>query len=121
MAMSKLDVTVVIVAAAVLLRIEHDHRIFIGTPAAAAAPAAAVCPAKDDVPFSADCIKFIEGGASPIRQGRLAAAAAATPDAGVDPHAPACPASNENAPYSASCIKFLSGPDWEANPADETR
>ncbi len=120
MAMSKLDVAVVIVAAAVLLRIEHDHRIFIGTPAAAAAPASAVCPAKDDVPFSADCIKFIEGGASPIRQARLTAAAA-TPDAGVDPQAPACPPNNENAPYTANCIKFLSGPDWQANPADETR
>jgi hypothetical protein len=121
MAVSKLDVAVVIFAAAVLVRIEHDHRIFIGTPAAAAAPAAAICPATDDVPFSADCIKFIEGGAPPIRQARLTAAAAATPDAGVDPHAPACPPNNENAPYSANCIKFLSGPDWQANPADEAR
>ena len=84
MAMSKLDVAVVIVAAAVLLRIEHDHRIFIGTPAAAA-PAAAVCPAKDDVPFSADCIKFIEGGAPPIRRARLTVVAV-SPDARDDPH-----------------------------------
>jgi|HubBroStandDraft_6_1064221.scaffolds.fasta_scaffold1698845_1 hypothetical protein len=119
MAMSKLDVAVVIVAAAVLLRIEHDHRIFIGTPAAAA-PAAAVCPAKDDVPFSADCIKFIEGGAPPIRRARLTVVAV-SPDARDDPHVPACPPNNENAPYSANCIKFLSGPDWQANPADETR
>jgi hypothetical protein len=120
MAMSKLDVAVVIVAAAVLLRIEHDHRIFIGTPASAAAPAAAVCQATDDVPFSTDCIKFIEGGAPPTRRARLTVVAV-SPDARDDPHVPACPPNNENAPYSANCIKFLSGPDWQAIAADETR
>jgi hypothetical protein len=121
-AVSKLDVAAAVVMAAVLLRIEHDHRIVIGTSAAAAPSAAAVCPASDDVPFSADCIKFIDGGSLPGRHRRLSVLAV-SPDAGVhaDLYAPACPASNENAPYSASCIKFLSGPDWQANPTDDGR
>jgi hypothetical protein len=118
MAVSKLDLVAAVVMAAVLLRIEHDHRIVIGTSAAAAPPAAAVCPATDDVPFSADCIKFIGGGTVPDRHARLSVAAV-LPDVRSDLHAPACPASNENAPYSARCIKFLSGPDWQANPADD--
>jgi hypothetical protein len=120
MAVSKLDLAAAVVMAAVLLRIEHDHRIVIGPPAAAAPPAASVCPATDDVPFSADCIRFIDGGTLPDRHARLIVVAV-SPDARPDPHAAACPASNENAPYSANCIKFLSGPDWQANPTDETR
>jgi hypothetical protein len=120
MAVSKLDWAAVVVMAAALLRIEHGHRIVIGTPAAAAPPAASVCPATDDVPFSADCIKFIDGSASPDRHAQLTVVAV-SPDAHADPRVAACPASNENAPYSASCIKFLSGPDWQANPADEAR
>jgi hypothetical protein len=121
MAVSKLDWAAAVVMAAALLRIEHGHRIVIGTPAAAAPPpAASVCPATDDVPFSADCLKFIDGGASPDRHARLTVVAV-SPDARADPHAAACPASNENAPYSASCIKFLSGPDWQASPTDEAR
>jgi hypothetical protein len=118
MAVSKLDWAAAVVMAAALLRIEHGHRIVIGTPAAA--PAASVCPATDDVPFSADCLKFIDGGVSPDRHARLTVVAV-SPDAHADPHVTACPASNENAPYSAGCIKFLSGPDWQANPADEAR
>jgi hypothetical protein len=120
MAVSKLDLVAAVVMAAALLRIEHDHRIVIGTSAAAVPSAASVCPATDDVPFSADCIKFIDGGALPDRRARLTAVAV-SPDARADLHAAACPASNENAPYSATCIRFLSGPDWQANPMVETR
>jgi hypothetical protein len=124
MALSKLDVAVVAVMAVALLRLEHGHRIVIGTPAPAeAAPqAAAVCPATDDVPFSADCIKFIDGGALPDGRARLNVLVV-TPDVrgrAVSP-GPACPASNENAPYSANCIRFLSGAYWQANPTDDAR
>jgi hypothetical protein len=118
MAVSKLDLVAAVVMAAVLLRIEHDHRIVIGSSAAVAPSAVAVCPATDDVPFSADCIRFIGGGASPDQRPRLKVMVA-SPDARADLHAPPCPASNENAPYSARCIKFLSGPDWQANPSDD--
>ena len=121
MAVSKLDVAVVVVMAAALLRIEHDHRIVIGTSALAVPPAAAVCPATDDVPFSADCIKFINGGVLPDMRGRLGALAVSSDAGAREFHAPACPASNENAPYSARCIKFLSGRYWQANPTDGGR
>lgn len=114
MAVSKLDVAVVIVVAVVLLRVEYDHRIVIAAPAQAP-QAAAVCPDTDDVPFSADCIRFIEGGALPQSRGQ-SSGPATLPDPGVGSAPHACPASNENAPYSASCIKFLSGWYWQADP-----
>jgi hypothetical protein len=122
MAVSKLDVAVMVVMAAILLRVEHDHRVVIGGAAPAEAALQAVCPATDDVPYSADCIRFIEGSAVPDGQGRQHVLAT-LPDAGAAtaPHAPACPASNENAPYSASCIKFLSGWYWQADPMDDAR
>jgi hypothetical protein len=120
MAVSKFDLAVMVVMAALLLRIEHDHRIVIAAPTPAeAAPApqpAAVCPATDDVPFSADCIKFIEGGALPDNH-RRPSAPPVSADAGAALPATACPPSNENAPYSANCIKFLSGWYWQADPA----
>jgi hypothetical protein len=123
MVLSKLDLALMAVIAVGLLWIEHEHRVIIGTPAAAegAPPAASVCPASDDVPFSADCIAFIGGGASLYGHGRTSAAAGAsavTPDAERhgDPHGPPCPASNEDAPYTARCLRFLSGWYWQANP-----
>jgi hypothetical protein len=123
MVLSKLDLALVAVVAAGMLWIEHDHRIFIGTPAAAevAPPAASVCPDTDDVPFSADCIKFIDGGVLPDIQVGLSAAGSAPavsrdPQGRAELQAPACPPSNENAPYSADCIKFLSGWYWQAYP-----
>lgn len=121
MVLSKLDLAIVAVIAAGLLWIEHEHRIIIGTPAAAevAPPAASVCPDTDDVPFSADCIKFIDGGVLPDLR-LQASAPAAPPDAHgrVDLYDSACPSSNENAPYSAKCIRFLSGWYWHANPTE---
>jgi hypothetical protein len=121
MAFSKLDLALVAVIAVGLLWIEHEHRVFIGTPAAAevAPPAASPCPVRDDVPFSADCIAFIGGRASRHDHVRTSAAAGAsasavTPDA--EQHGPPCPASNEDAPYSARCLRFLSGWYWQANP-----
>jgi hypothetical protein len=123
MALSGLDLAVVAALAVGLLWVEHEHRIIIATPAAAeVAPSPApVCPDTDDVPFSADCIAFINGGASPdVRSNPNAHATAASPDAQpAELQDPACPSSNENAPYSADCLKFLSGWYWEASPTHD--
>jgi hypothetical protein len=125
MALSKLHLAIVAVTASGMLWIEHGNRIVIATPAAAeAVPAAAsVCPDTDDVPFSADCLAFIDGGVLPDLHSRLrpaASTAAISPmaRARAELHAPACPSSNENAPYSAECIEFLSGWYWQANPTE---
>jgi hypothetical protein len=62
--LSKLDFAIVAIIAGAMLWIEHGPRVIITTPAAAQAgsPAAAVCPENDSVPFSADCLAFIQGG-----------------------------------------------------------
>ena len=121
MALGKFAPAIVAVVAVGMLWIEHGHRIVVATPASADdTPATAACPDSDSVPFSADCIAFIEGGAaSNIRAISAARAPEVTHDRPqADPASPACPASNENAPYSARCIKFLSGWYWQPNPAD---
>jgi hypothetical protein len=118
---SKLDLAIAAGVAAALLWIEHDHRILIGTPSVeAASQAAAICPENDSVPFSADCIAFIEGTPPPDMRDRPRAAARTLPArSGGHAHAVSqtspCPASNENTPYSADCIAFLSGWYWQAN------
>ena len=115
MALGKFAPAIVAVVAVGMLWIEHGHRIVVATPASADdTPATAACPDSDSVPFSADCIAFIEGGAA----SNIRAITAARPPEVADPASPACPASNENAPYSARCIKFLSGWYWQPNPAD---
>jgi hypothetical protein len=114
MVLSKFDLTIVVVVAVGMLWIEHGHRISIATPIAAETPAASACPDNDSVPFSADCIAFIDGSVSPIARTRMSvviSAPTASPDA-------PCPPNNENSPYSARCIKFLSGRYWQPNPAD---
>ena len=73
--------------------------------------------------LGADCIAFIDGGASAAARmpaSAMTSASAAPPLARryAEAHAPACPPSNENGPYSARCIKFLSGWYWQPNPAD---
>jgi hypothetical protein len=123
MALSRLDLAAVAVLAFGMLWIEREHRIVIATPAAAeAVPASAsVCPDTDNVPFSADCIRFIAGGVLPdlgTRESVAAMMADAPPDARAEPRGPACPPSNENAPYSARCIRFLSGWYWHAYSTD---
>jgi hypothetical protein len=122
-ALSKLDLAAVAALALALLWIEHDHRIIIGTPAAAeVAKAAPVCPDTDDVPFSADCLAFIGARAQAALAPRPNAAPLALPAlSGVRERMaadkPACPPSNENAPYSASCLRFLSGWYWQPDAA----
>jgi hypothetical protein len=124
MVISKLDIAAVAVMATALIWIEHDNRIVIGTPAVAEAaqPAAVVCPDTDDVPMSAACIKFIDGGAVPDPRSRPSALAAPPDGHGRAPlKGPACPVSNENAPYSATCIAFISGWFWQAIPPQDER
>jgi hypothetical protein len=123
MVLSKLDLAIVAVVAAGILWIEHEHRIFIGTPAAAevAGPAASACPETDSVPFSADCLAFIDRGPAPEVRARVGMAGTAGRSIAASRHAEqagACPPSNENAPYSASCIRFLSGWYWQPNPME---
>jgi hypothetical protein len=117
MALSKLELALVAVIAAGLLAIEHEHRIVIGTPAAAEGkqPAVSVCPGTDDVPIGAACMSFIGRSTAHMR---LSDALPTPPDQGeqkIDSSAPPCPASNETAPYSIRCLRFLSGWFWRAN------
>ncbi len=66
MTLSKLDLALVAVLAAALFGVEQQHRVVI-EPAPEAAVSdvpASVCPATDDVPFSAACLKFISVGRS---------------------------------------------------------
>jgi hypothetical protein len=126
MVLSKLDLAIMAVIAGVLLWIEHENRIVVATPAAAEAapPGASVCPESDSVPFSPDCLAFIEGHpAFAVRA--LSVKATATDDAPAassgaqqrteSTAAAPCPTSNENAPYSARCLSFLSGWYWHPN------
>ena len=64
MQLSKFDLALAAIAAAGLIWIEHNHRVVIGPLAAAEAPApaASLCPERDDAPMSAACIKFITAG-----------------------------------------------------------
>ena len=126
MVLSKLDLAVMAVIAGVLLWIEHENRVVVATPAAAEAapPGASVCPESDSVPFSPDCLAFIEGHtafavrALPVKATATddapAASSGAHQRAESNAAAP-CPPSNENAPYSARCLSFLSGWYWHPN------
>jgi hypothetical protein len=118
MALSKLELALVAVIAAGLVAIEREHRIVIGTPAAAEGrpPSASVCPSTDDVPIGAARMSFIGGGMAANM--RSSDALPTLPDQGeqkIDSSAPPCPASNETAPYSTRCLRFLSGWFWRAN------
>jgi hypothetical protein len=65
---SKLDLAVIVVVVGAALWIEHVHRIVIDTPEPAnftSLARAAVCPDTDTVPYSASCIAFLQGPATP--------------------------------------------------------
>lgn len=113
---SRLAVIAASITGAVLW-IEHGHRIDIATPTGAAlAASVAACPGNDSVPYSTDCIVFMQGSATPDRRGRVHAAERTTDVvAAVELAAPACPANNENVPYSADCIRFMSGWFWQVS------
>ena len=111
---------IVALIAAAVLWIEHGNRIDAETPvsAANAAPAGTVCPESENLPYSADCIAFMQGDfASGVRVSlhELAKNLPSPPTLVVgsaDPSGAPCP-SNENVPYSANCIRFLSGWFWQ--------
>lgn len=113
---SKLDFALVVALAAALLGFEHQHRIVIGSLAAAPNPASAasVCPDTDDAPFSAECLKFISGGALPDRHPGLDMAATvqmSSPgkEKKAQSRAPDCPQSDDDPPSRASCPRLFSG------------
>lgn len=110
MALSKVDLALVAIAAASLFWIEHNHRVVIGplTAVEAAPPAASVCPKTDDVPFSPECIKFIGGGVSPVVGPRPPAPSAmlsARVERDAEIRTPPCPRRDEGAPDGDSCFR----------------
>jgi hypothetical protein len=119
----RFDRTVIVGAVlAAVVWIEHGHRIDIGTPSAAAfsAALAARCPDNENVPYSSDCIVFMQGETgSDVRPRaivpRSVSGTASQVVASMQPPNGWCPPHNENAPYSANCLQFLSGWYWHAN------
>jgi hypothetical protein len=104
--------------AGALLWIEHGHHVVTDAPTPtelAARAAARVCPDSENVPYSENCIVFMQGDrVAPDHHWRVNSAES-TPDALTDAPGPACPANNENVPYSANCIRFMSGWFWRPN------
>jgi hypothetical protein len=62
---AKLNLVILVALAGGMLWIEHAHRITIeaSAPVEVAGREAASCPENESVPFSADCMTFIQGGA----------------------------------------------------------
>ena len=111
----KLDLAVIVASiAGAALWVEHSHRIDIATSAGYPAPVAEVCPDNENMPYSRDCIRFMQGDDAtdvhvhvmPIKHIATAVADATTPG---------CLANNENRPYSTACLRYMSGWFWQAN------
>jgi hypothetical protein len=104
--------------AAMLLWIEHGQRIVTDAPTPtelAALAVARACPDSENVPYSENCIAFMQGDRlSPTQRWRVSVAESALSDAS-DPHAPACPSKSDNVPYTTNCIRFMSGWFWRPN------
>ena len=62
MVVGKLNLVILATAVGGVLWIEHANRIKIEPPTEAVERNVAVCPENESVPFSADCMKFIQGG-----------------------------------------------------------
>ncbi len=77
MLITRLNVLLLAAIAGGVLWIEHAHRITIeaSAPAEVAGRDAALCPANESVPFSADCMAYIQGGGVQSDAGRPAVAA----------------------------------------------
>lgn len=127
--LSKLDVIIVAAIACGILWIEHGHRIFTDAPTrpelAEPAVAGACLDNNENVPYSADCILFMQAGAASGMRWRSAAESAATASP-VEPargqlaspaSGPVCP-DNDSRPYTANCIRFMSGWYWQATTAE---
>jgi hypothetical protein len=112
--MSKLDLAVIVGALlGVMLWVEHEHRIDIEPMTFTLA---AACPENDNLPYSQDCLVFMDGGGTSALRLRNSAPAAPSSyrrDASLTAGAP-CP-TNDNVPYGANCVAFLSGWRWHAD------
>jgi hypothetical protein len=109
---TKLDfVVIATVVAGCALWLEQGHRVVIDPPTQselAAAAAAEVCPDKDSVPASANCLAFLFGTnwqptTAPAAPAPLEHAEVAQPSFVVP-----CP-DRDDVPYSASCLAYLQG------------
>ena len=82
--LAKLDLVVIVTSVmGAALWVEHGHRIVIETPEPAelASPVpAAACPDTDTVPYSARCIAFLQGPATPWQWRVNAASGAVRPN-----------------------------------------
>src|SRR5437899_2656452 len=100
--------------AAAVLWIEHGQHVVADAPTPtelAARAAARACPDSESVPYSENCIAFMQGDrVSPQRW--QASVVESTTVTLTEVPGPACPANNENVPYSATCIRFMSGWSW---------
>jgi hypothetical protein len=67
MVVSKRSLAILAAAVGGVMWIEHAHRITIRSPAPAevAGLNSPACPENESVPFSPDCMTFIQGGAGP--------------------------------------------------------
>jgi len=75
MTLSKIDLLLIAAAVGGALLIEHGNRTRIEAPAPTDAPPVTVvaCPANESVPFSPECMAFIQGSTMPEAPGRLTA------------------------------------------------
>jgi hypothetical protein len=82
MVVSKLNLAILAAAVGGVMWIEHAHRITIEMPAPAERAGAntPACPENESVPFSADCMLYIQGGVGSEVRPRLNAADAALAD-----------------------------------------
>jgi hypothetical protein len=76
MVISRLNLVILAAVAGAVVWIEHAQhiKIEISTPAERAGTNAVVCPENESVPFSADCMIFIQGGVGLDVPARLNAA-----------------------------------------------
>jgi hypothetical protein len=66
MLISKLQLAILAAAFASVVWLEHAHRVKIAAPTAAEISARdAACPENESVPFSADCMSYIQGRTEP--------------------------------------------------------
>jgi hypothetical protein len=115
---SKLDIAVVAaLVAGCAFWIERGHRITIDAPTPSElAEAPPACPDNDRVPYSADCLAFLQGNSETEMGWRLATTerepkALVSSTKRPEPSSASCP-DNDSVPYPPACIRFLSGPFW---------
>jgi hypothetical protein len=115
--------------AAAALWIEQGHRTVTDAPTSTeleALAAARACPDSENMPYTAGCLAFLEGGASASASGMhwrpavVESASADRPAAAKNVELsavasqPAC-ADNDTVPYTANCIAFMTGWFWRPN------